>query len=118
MIKMIGQSIRRPVWPVAHASPNSVVTGRLSVVVNASIKTSLRANHSSKFPGIALAVATPGVTPELYLRRGMVIIPGLTSAAQLIAVVDEINQIIAPHITTVGSCSTSQPPASAPPPSC
>jgi hypothetical protein len=86
-------------WPVVHSSPNSVVTGQIVGTVSATIKDELAANHSSKFPGIALSLPTQGVTPELYMRRGMVIIPGITSAAQLSTVVSELSQLVGPHVT-------------------
>lgn len=97
MIRHMTRQHRLPMWPVVHSSPNSVVTGQLTELVGDSIKTELAANHSSKFPGIALSLPTQGVTPELYLRRGMVIIPGVTSAAQLSTVVAELSQLVAPH---------------------
>ena len=97
MIRMLAVAQDRPVYPVTHSSPNAVVTGQLRYRISEDIKTSLKANHSSKFPGIALAIATPGVTPELYLRRGMVIIPGITSSASLVRAIAEIDEVIAPY---------------------
>lgn len=98
MIRQMTRMHRLPLWPVVHSSPNSVVTGQVDGVVSAQIKDELAANHSSKFPGIALSLPTKGVTPELYLRRGMVIIPGITTAVQLSAVVHELSSLIAPHV--------------------
>jgi TATA-box binding protein (TBP) (component of TFIID and TFIIIB) len=99
MIRHMTRLHRLPMWPVVHSSPNSVVTGQIVGTVSATIKDELAANHSSKFPGIALSLPTQGVTPELYMRRGMVIIPGITSAAQLSTVVSELSQLVGPHVT-------------------
>jgi hypothetical protein len=99
MIRHMSRLHRLPLWPVVHSSPNSVVTGEINGVVAESIKAELAANHSSKFPGIALSLPTKGVTPELYLRRGMVIMPGITSAVQLSDVVAELSKLVGPHVT-------------------
>lgn len=85
-------------WPAVHSAPNSVVTGQLTSSISPSIKkSSIHTNSSSKFPGIALSVKEPGVTPELYLRRSMVIIPGVTSPQQLSNVVKDISAITSPY---------------------
>jgi TATA-box binding protein (TBP) (component of TFIID and TFIIIB) len=97
MIRTLSATHR--VFPVIHSSPNAVITGRLKFKVAESIKHSLFANFSNKFPGIALTIATPRVTPELYIKRGMVIIPGITTSASLCQAVREIKEIIAPHQT-------------------
>lgn len=87
-------------WPAVHEAPNSVVTGQLKQMVSPSIKTdSVRVNHSTKFPGIALAVKQRGVTPELYLRRSMLIIPGVTRTDELADVVNCITDIVSPYLT-------------------
>jgi len=89
-------------WPAVHEAPNSVVTGQLKQMVSPTIKTdSVRVNHSTKFPGIALAVKRRGVTPELYLRRSMLIIPGVTRVADLADVVKCIADIVLPYSTGV-----------------
>jgi len=98
MIRTIAGKHR--VFPVTHSSPNAVITGKLKYKVKEEIKTCLLANFSSKFPGIALSIDTPGVTPELYIRKGMVIIPGITSSQSLIQAVHEIEKIILPFQTS------------------
>ena len=110
MIRHMARLHRLPLWPVVHSSPNSVVTGQIDGTVAHSIKDELAANHSSKFPGIALSLPTKGVTPELYLRRGMVIMPGITSAEQLSAVVREISQLVRPHVTAASISPGVGPP--------
>jgi len=84
-------------WPAAQAAPNSVITGQLACRISPKIKDdSVNVNCSTKFPGIAISVSAKGVTPELYLRRSMIIIPGITSASQLATVVTDVEKIIAP----------------------
>jgi hypothetical protein len=97
MIRTIAGKHR--VFPVTHSSPNAVITGKLKYKVGDAVKGSLLANFSDKFPGIALTINTPGVTPELYIRKGMVIIPGITSSESLIQAVREIKEIILPFQT-------------------
>jgi len=107
---------KQPLWPVIHSSPNSVITGQLKHCISPSIKTELATTHSSKFPGIAISlVNTTGVTPEMYLRKGMIIIPGITSAAQLSTVVDELSALISPHLLPESTycAEQSDPPPSA-----
>ena len=85
-------------WPAAQEAPNSVITGQLAFPISPTIKDdSVHVNYSTKFPGIAMSVSAPGVTPELYLRRSMIIIPGITSAAQLATVVADVEKIIKPY---------------------
>lgn len=87
-------------WPAVHEAPNTVVTGQFEHMVAPHIKTdSVRVNHSKKFPGIALAVKRKGVTPELYLKRSMIIIPGVTRSEQLNEVVGCITDIVQPYLT-------------------
>jgi len=89
-------------WPAVHEAPNSVVTGQLIHRVDDAIKQdSVRVNHSPKFPGIALSVKQNGITPELYLRRCMIIIPGVTRAKQLSDAVACIADIVAPFTTSI-----------------
>jgi TATA-box binding protein (TBP) (component of TFIID and TFIIIB) len=98
MIARLAKEMQAPLFTVSHQSPNSVVTGKLVHNVSAAIKhNNIDVNYSNKFPGIALNINTVGVTPELYLKRGMVILPGITSSAQLRAVVAEVATIIAPY---------------------
>jgi TATA-box binding protein (TBP) (component of TFIID and TFIIIB) len=97
MIRLLAHSQQTIVSPVTHSSPNSVITGQLKEMVSEDVKNSLFVNHSSKFPGIALNIETPGVTPELYLRRGMVIIPGVTSSAALTSAIQEIGILLKPY---------------------
>lgn len=84
-------------WPSLHSAPNAVITGQLVHTVNPSIRASPLVNVSAKFPGIAIRVKKKGITPELYLRRGMVIIPGITSARDLLQAVEEIVAVVDQH---------------------
>ena len=89
----------RTIWPAVHSSPNAVVTGALTAPVSPAIKNETAlVNFSNKFPGIALTVTAKSVTPELYLKRGMVIIPGITSSEQLNTVVGEIGSIVSKYL--------------------
>jgi hypothetical protein len=85
----------RLLWPSMHSAPNAVLTGRLNYAVSDAVKTHPLTNHSSKFPGIALRVSRKGVTPELYLRKSMVIIPGITDATSAACVLNDIVNITA-----------------------
>jgi hypothetical protein len=86
-------------WPAYLSSPNAVLTGQVAHVVLPTLKNdTINVNHSTKFPGIAIAIAEPGVTPELYLRRGMLIAPGVTSPGQFARVLDNIDTVIRPHV--------------------
>jgi hypothetical protein len=86
-------------WPAYLSSPNAVLTGQVAHVVKPTLKDdTVNVNHSAKFPGIAIAIAEPGVTPELYLRRSMLITPGVTSPTQFARVLDNIATVIRPHI--------------------
>lgn len=89
----------RVTWPAYFSSPNAVLTGQTRLAVQDTIKTdTVRVNFSPKFPGLALAIGAKGVTPELYLRRGMIIVPGITGISQFDTAVDEVTNIIAPHL--------------------
>ena len=93
-------------WPAYFSSPNAVMTGQTTRTVAATIKQdTIHVNFSPKFPGLALAISPPGVTPELYLRRGMIIVPGITSTTQFKQAITEISNIIEPHLTD--SCQLS-----------
>jgi TATA-box binding protein (TBP) (component of TFIID and TFIIIB) len=85
------------VWPSMMSVPNAVITGRLKRMVSDEIKASEKTNSSPKFPGIALRVPEKRVTPELYLRRCMLIIPGVTSANVLHDVLGSVETIVAPY---------------------
>lgn len=85
------------VWPTMMSVPNAVITGRLRRNVLPTVKASEMTNSSSKFPGIALRVPQPRVTPELYLRRCILIMPGITAANVLHDVVASIEEIVAPY---------------------
>ena len=93
------------VWPSMMSVPNAVITGRLKQMVSAKIKESEKTNSSPKFPGIALRVPQNRVTPELYLRRCMLIVPGVTTAKTLHEVVASIEAIVAPYqdLSSTGS---------------
>jgi len=104
MIKMLAAHSSpklKNIWPSSMSVPNAVITGRLKNPVNASIKTSEFTNYSSKFPGIALRVRENRVTPELYLRRNMIIIPGITSSQSLNNVINNIEEIVEKHTIAV-----------------
>ena len=100
MIRMLAKHSDPPlqnIWSSSMSVPNAVITGRLRYPVNESIKSSEFTNHSSKFPGIALRVNEARVTPELYLRRSMIIIPGLTSSKSLHNVLQNVEKIVEPY---------------------
>jgi TATA-box binding protein (TBP) (component of TFIID and TFIIIB) len=99
MIRLLANSQQTIVSPITHSSPNSVITGQLKEMVSEDVKSCLFVNYSSKFPGIALDIPTPGITPELYLRRGMVIIPGVTSSEALTSAIREIGELLKPYQT-------------------
>lgn len=85
-------------WPAHHSSPNCVVTGQINTQISDSIKEdTLHVNYSNKFPGIALAINVPKVTPELYLRKGKIIIPGIVNCEQLQDATTQIGAIVSPH---------------------
>lgn len=84
-------------WASAHSAPNTVVTARLNYTVGASVKKDSKSNYTDKFPGIALQVSCNSITPELYLRKSMVIIPGITRAADCVQALDEIIDITKQH---------------------
>ena len=85
------------IWPSSMSVPNAVITGRLEKPICSTIKSSEFTNHSSKFPGIALRVKELRVTPELYLRRNMIIMPGITSSQSFFNVLKNIEEIVEPH---------------------
>lgn len=86
-------------WPSHYSCPNMVISGQISGRVAPTIKADVEnVNYSSKFPGIALKVDEEKVTPELFLARGKIIIPGVTSVQQLIRGVQQIETIIQPHL--------------------
>lgn len=101
MVRLFAHELRRPVMAVSHQAPNSVITGKLAFDVDPAIKTdAFVGNCSPKFPGIALLLKNnikPRCTPELYLRKGMVIMPGITTAAQLVEVIKEIGVLLEPY---------------------
>jgi TATA-box binding protein (TBP) (component of TFIID and TFIIIB) len=91
---------KTPLWPSIHSAPNMVVTGQLKMFISPKVRTDILCNCSDKFPGIALNVSMKGCTPQLFLKRSMVIIPGLTSAHQLKVAVERISAILAPYVTS------------------
>lgn len=85
-------------WPAHHSSPNCVVTGQIACPVLDTIKDdNAHVNYSNKFPGIALSITVPKVTPELYLRQGKIIIPGIVNSTQLLEATHQIGNIVTPH---------------------
>lgn len=85
-------------WPAHHSSPNCVVTGQIESKISDTLKEdTVHVNYSNKFPGIALAIDVPKVTPELYLRQGKIIIPGIVNCNQLINATQQICTIVQPH---------------------
>jgi len=98
LIYLLARELKRPIFAVSHQSPNSVITGQLNCTISDTIKKSIQVNYSDKFPGIALQIKTPGVTPELYLRKSMVIFPGIVSSNQLIQVIQEVEEMLTPYI--------------------
>jgi hypothetical protein len=89
-----------PMWPSIHSAPNMVVTGQLKTFISPKVRNDILCNCTDKFPGIALNVSMKGCTPQLFLKRSMVTIPGLTSAHQLKVAVERISAILAPYVTT------------------
>lgn len=88
-------------WPAHHSSPNCVVTGQIIKPIKDTIKVdNAHVNYSNKFPGIALSINVPKVTPELYLRQGKIIIPGIVNSKQLVEATDQICSIVEPHFSS------------------
>ena len=89
------------IWPSHYSCPNVVLTGQINCNVADTIKDDVaNVNHTAKFPGIALKVDESKVTPELFLSRGKIIIPGITGVHQLQKTMIQIERILKPHIIT------------------
>ena len=89
------------IWPSHYSCPNVVLTGQISSAIAESIKDDVaNVNYTAKFPGIALKVDESKVTPELFLSRGKIIIPGITGVKQLQKTVSQIERILKPHVIT------------------
>lgn len=70
-------------WPSAISCPNTVCTGQLLASPSAEVKKDWCATSSNKFPGIAIAVPNNTCTPELFLKEGKFICPGVTTVTSL-----------------------------------
>jgi len=101
MARLLAHELKRPIAPVSFRVPNAVITAQLGRTVDTAIKDNeMITNVTPKFPGIALMLEgtlAARCTPEMYMGKGMVIMPGITSAAQLSEVADEIGSTLAPY---------------------
>jgi len=73
--------LEKSAWFTGLATPNSVMSGAFVGKISKRLKEYPRASYSDKFPGIGISMKKEGslncCTPEIYLRRGAFIIPGV-----------------------------------------
>ena len=103
MIRFLIWAMREK-WFTGIATPNSVMSGAFVGNISEELKTYSRASHSTKFPGISISMfsgdSTNSCTPEIYLRRGAFIIPGVKSAIDLSECCVELSSIYDNYKTT------------------
>jgi hypothetical protein len=82
-----------PPWFSAVSTPNAVATGMFSGPCSAALQKSWAATSTSKFPGVAVTLATaPGVTPEVFRKgaQAKFIVPGFKGPEELSTAVTEL----------------------------
>ena len=84
-------------WFTGIATPNSVMNGSFVGTMDKSVSTYPKASSTNKFPGISISMhseeKTNTCTPELYLRRGAFIVPGVKCPKDLVECLIELNKI-------------------------
>lgn len=91
-----------PPWFSAVSTPNAVATGMFSGPCSTQLQESWAATSTSKFPGVAVTLATaPGVTPEVFRKgaQAKFIVPGFKSPQQLSTAVAELCDLQGPEPT-------------------
>lgn len=73
-------------WPTAISAPNIVLLGQLARPIPEAIRDHYLVSWSPKFPGVAVNFPDTSCTPELYLSSNKFILPGVTGAAEAVAV--------------------------------
>lgn len=87
-------TMQAPPWPSGISCPNTVFTGQLKQTVSDEVRNDWTATSSPKFPGIALAVPDgDGCTPELFLKQGKFICPGVTTVPSLSKALNHITAL-------------------------
>jgi hypothetical protein len=85
-----------PPWYTAVSAPNAVATGLFKDVVSENLKTSWTTTKTSKFPGMAITLPTPGVTPEVFDQNDLpakFILPGFKGPSELAIAADELSKL-------------------------
>ena len=89
------------VWPSSANIPNSVYAGQFTEKIDEQFKTAGCATHTSKFPGIAVALPLDAkVTPELFLKDSKFILPGVKTAHVLVSALAALADAALPYATS------------------
>ncbi|WP_341246944.1 hypothetical protein [Nereida ignava] len=83
-------------WPARMTSPNMVASGRFAHPLPEATKALPCATWSAKFPGVALKPPNSKCTPEVYLKQGTYIIPGVTSPESLSVCLQQVSDMLLP----------------------
>lgn len=90
-------NFEKSAWFTGLATPNSVMSGAFIGKITDKVKEYPRASFSDKFPGIAISMKSEKslncCTPEIYLRRGAFIIPGVKRPSDLAECCEELCKI-------------------------
>lgn len=85
-------------WPSRMSSPNMVASGKFVCPLPESVRSLPHATWSAKFPGVALKTSVKQCTPEVYLRQGTYIVPGVTSPETLSRCLQELTTMLEPLV--------------------
>ena len=85
-------------WPSRMSSPNMVASGKFVRPLPESVRNLPCATWSAKFPGIALKTSVKQCTPEVYLRQGTYIVPGVTTPETLSQCLQELAVMLEPLV--------------------
>lgn len=84
-------------WFVQLTAPNAVVSGKFAATLCSTVKDHPASTHSAKFPGIAIKLNSTRCTPELYLKSGSFIVPGISTTNDLKTTVEDLVQSLTRH---------------------
>ena len=84
-----------PPWFTAISAPNAVATGMFCKAASKRLITGWDATKTSKFPGVAITLSTPGITPEVFAPKhgkSKFIVPGFRGPKSLALAMNELDK--------------------------
>lgn len=85
-------------WPTRMSSPNMVASGKFACPLPETVRNLPHATWSAKFPGVALKTGVVQCTPEVYLRQGTYIVPGVTTPQTLSVCLQQLSKMLEPLV--------------------